>query len=787
MDRNAPLWRFPRRTAASVFIAALAAAAAFGPPDAAEASDWKWAGSRAAVVHRIPLKDETGQPVVPTETNPMPFSSAQSCAPCHDYGIVKSGRHFNAADPGAPAGRPGEPWIWVDERTGTQIPISDRPWKGVFKPSELGLSVWDMTLLFGRHLPGGGQAEPGPEAETPKSRWSVSGRVEINCLGCHNSSPAQNHSEWARQILRENFRWAATAASGLGEVGGMASRLGPTWDIADGPNPDDSEWAVAPFVRYDRALFDSRHQATLNLPYPPGNAGCLPCHSNAPVGAKKFDHETDVHTAAGIACASCHRHDIRHDMIRGYEGEEKDNPALVSADFTCRACHLGGEGKTGYAALPGRMGAPYPHHYGFPEVHFERLACAVCHSGPRPAGEPVRVRTARANRLGIFGAADWSTDLPAVVEPVYLRGKNGLLTPHRMMWPAYWGTAGEETVRPLRPAEIEAAAGDVLYPDRTAARILAALRNAPEFSGTPVLVLAGKIYELNIDGGLNVVPAGGGPVPAGDFFGAVEGDAVRTLVADFDPADAEAAVQPEAALQGILEALAAVEAKPGEPALFFKGVLYRFADGALEKAENKDRAGAGPDWLWITADGALEPMLPAPVKEAVLALTGTDKRLTETQVARVLDLLARGGRPRPVYISGGQLHRLDEKRRLEAVSSPAAEPVAWPMAHEVRPARQALGWNGCTDCHSATSDFFFSRVEGCGPLQTQRVMSRTNASFMGVGNLYHRLFGLSYLGRPYFKVVLGVAAFVIAAVLLAALLGAIGRAAGLFEKRNRLP
>ena len=780
MDRIATT---PRR----ILVLAVLVYAAFVLPAFASTVKPKWAGSRALAIHRFPLKDETGQVIVPTETNPLPFAAGNSCAPCHSYKDIKRGRHFNASSPDAPAGRPGEPWIWLDERTGTQLPLSDRPWKGVFKPADLGLTAWDMTLLFGRHSPGGGFTEPDPAAETPGSRWSVSGKAEINCLGCHNASPVQNHSEWAKQILRENFRWAATAASGLGEVGGMASRLGPTWDIADGPNPDDSEWAVAPFVKYDRSLFDSKHQAKLDLAYPPKDSACLPCHSTAPAEAKKFDHEADVHTVAGIACASCHRNDITHDIIRGYEGEDKDNPALISGDFTCRACHLGREEKSKDAVLPGRMGAPYPYHYGIPEVHFERLACTVCHSGPLPAAEPSRVRTARANRLGIFGAADWSTELPAVVEPVYLREQNGLLTPHRMMWPAFWGLADHDNVRPLRPAEVEAAAGEVLYPERVVTRILAALQNGPASSGQPVCLLGGRLYGTNLDGGLDILDPGTEPMPAGTSFGVLEAGRFRPLLPDFNPADAEAAAEPEAAIQGILESLTATEAKPGEAAVFVKGFLYRLIDGVLDKSEKKDRTGAGPEWLWAKADGALEPMLSEPVKDAVIALTGTDKRLTEGQVARVLDLLARGGRANPVYISGGKLHRLDKQGRLEAVAGRAAEPVAWPIAHEVRPARQSLGWNGCTDCHNAASDFFFSRIKGRGPLQTQRVMSRTNASFMGVNNLYHRLFGLTYIGRPYLKLVLGAAAFLIAAVLLAALLGAVGRISGVTEKRNRIP
>lgn len=85
-----------------------------------------WDGSRITPVHQIPLKDEFNQVIVPSETNPPPFSSRYTCAPCHDYGVIQTGWHFNTAKP-SPAGRPGEPWVWVDERTGTQLPLPTAP------------------------------------------------------------------------------------------------------------------------------------------------------------------------------------------------------------------------------------------------------------------------------------------------------------------------------------------------------------------------------------------------------------------------------------------------------------------------------------------------------------------------------------------------------------------------------------------------------------------------------------------------------------------------------------
>jgi hypothetical protein len=750
-----------------------------GPAKAVSAPQTKWSGSRTTPVHVIPLKDEFSQPIYPTESNPLPFSARTTCTPCHDYEVIKRGWHFNAAS-SSPAGRPGEPWVWVDERTGTLLPLSYRPWPGTWNPRQLGLSAWDFTLLFGRHVAGGGISEPDDKEMTPGSRWNVSGKVEINCLGCHGASRLQNQSEWAKQILRQNFRWAATAASGLGEVGGMSSRLGPTWDIFDGPNPDDSEWAVAPFVKYDKTLFDGKQRAFFDLSYKPDDSRCLDCHSSAPVSAKKFEFEADVHSAAGIKCADCHRHDIGHDMIRGYEGEAADRPGLPAGDFTCKACHLGSESGAKEKIRPGRFGAPYPRHKGIPEVHFERLACTVCHSGPLPEKEPTRIRTARANRLGIFGAADWTTPLPAILEPVYVRDKNTLLTPQRLMWPAFWAKVSGKTVAPLKPDQVQAAAGDILFPEKAVTRILTALFNLADLDGTPVMVMDAKAYEMNLDGGLNASTFES-EFPEKGFYWAIKKDGnVTPLVPFFDPSNPEASADAEARIQAILDALSLAEAAPGRPAILYKGFRYRLIDGNFDKSETKERPVPAPEFVWLK-DGKAMPFISDFEKRTIAALSGLEQTLTEEQVGLVLKAL---GETDHAYVSGGKMFRLASGGKLVAQNDSAAAAVAWPFAHEVRPARQALGVNGCTDCHRGGSEFFFAKVRGIGPLKTANVAVRSASSFMGVTKPYHWLFGLSFTIRPAFKIALAIAAVVIGSLLLIVFLIALGRFTGLIAKKR---
>ena len=60
---------------------------------------------------------------------------------------------------------------------------------------------------------------------------------------------------------------------------------------------------------------------------------------------------------------------------------------------------------------------------------------------------------------------------------------------------------------------------------------------------------------------------------------------------------------------------------------------------------------------------------------------------------------------------------------------------------------------------------------------------RSAAAFMGLGGLFQRVFGLSFIVRPVFKLVLAICAFVAGSLLLVAGLVALGRVAGFLEKR----
>lgn len=760
-----------------------------------------WDGSRSIPVHRIPIMDENNQQIIPTEPYPLPYSTRYTCGPCHDYEKILKGLHFNEGNAQVESGRPGEPWFWLDKKTGTILPVSSRQWPGAWNLEQTGLTPWSFTLLFGRHMTGGGLTDPGNREVSPGSRWYVSGALEINCMGCHNASRIQSHSEWAKQVMRQNLRWAATAASSLGEVGGMASRLPNTWDIYDGPNPDDNVYAIVPTVKYDQNRFDSKHRVFFDILREPGDERCLTCHSTAIAGKERYQVDGDVHTASGIRCVQCHRNGLDHRMIRGYEGE-----AAGSADFTCRGCHSG--------KSKGRLGAPWPKHRGIPAVHFDRLSCTVCHSGPLPGENPVRVRTSRANRLGIYGIAQWFTEAPHIVEPVYKKGSDGKLAPFRLTWPAFWAIREGDKAIPIKPDAILEPGKGILDVEERIAKILFTLSTIPDIEGEPVLLAGGKVFRGNYDGLLDVSAYPGDRVEEMLWLVEIENN-INPLIPDFDTTAERLDIEVEKIITGTLEALLALQETAAKPALVYKDKIYHLVEGYLEAAKYRGEPVKNPQLFWLK-EGRTIPLISLFEKRTVLAVTGLEESLTEEQVKMILikikENLIKSSSPannrkplvapraaglkkvgqkflftdnaEPVYISGGKLFKLDEQGNLLAGEHEAAAPVTWPMAHDVRPARLALGVNGCKDCHTASSAFFFTRVKGAGPLKTDQKAVRSMHTYMGKDKYYETLFGFSFTFRPILKIILFISIFFTASILLVIFLLALGRFSGIFKKRK---
>ena len=196
-------------------------------------------GSRAHPTHLIPLfpaneDGEKGPQVDPEGDLVLPFCTKHTCGECHSYDIIKHGWHFNAADVNAPTGRPGEPWIYPDHKLGIQIPLSYRDWPGTFRPAQIGMTDFQFTKMFGRHMPGGGPGETKATDVDDIGKQYISGKLEINCLACHNGHFGQDMggvNGWAVQIaVKENYRWAAAASAEFAAVKGSSAEMDPVYD-----------------------------------------------------------------------------------------------------------------------------------------------------------------------------------------------------------------------------------------------------------------------------------------------------------------------------------------------------------------------------------------------------------------------------------------------------------------------------------------------------------------------------------------------------------------------------
>jgi hypothetical protein len=585
--------------------------------------------SRSTFVHRINIWDESGLNINVKDENPKPYSPSMTCGRCHPTSLISHGLHFNATDPSVAPGRPGEPWIFLDATTRTQLPISHRTWKGTWRPADIGLTDWSFTLQFGRHLPGGGPGlNPTTRPADPKARWQFSGQLENDCMICHSADNTHDPAERARQVeLFQNLKWAPSVAMGLAAVNGAAKTLKLDDDDDDADKTAAAGKAKAiPTLKmvYDKARFDAEGKILFNVVRKPPADRCYYCHTSlnvSPAAPPAWQHDGDIHLRKGLSCNDCHRHGIDHAVTRNYEGEATDRNDPSLAVLSCRGCHLGAEGASVTGPLGGKLGSPRPAHKGLPPLHLEKLSCTACHSGPWPSESLMRVQTSMAHALGLEKPTRKAESLPAIVEPVFRRtAPGGQIAPYRTVWPNFWGRIQGGSVMPITPAQVKTAAKE----------ILPAVRETEAAASTPL----------------------------------------------------------------------------------------------------------------------------------------TDEQISGTLAA----LGSEGGEA--VYISGERLwHRLPDGK-LGIVPTPpatvaaAAFPYSWPIAHDVRPASQALGVRGCTDCHSSSSSIFFGQVAAVGPVQTERAVVWPMHRLRGESGFINRIWPLAFAGRTLMKIVVFACAGVLAAVLL---------------------
>ena len=658
-------WLRPRRAMSIrgshglIALAAMTLVLAEGP---ASAENLK-TESRTPYLHHIPLRDAEGQIISlpaafdeqgkPQEARANPYSTAQTCGRCHEYEAIGRGWHFNASKGSAKPGRPGEPWILTDPATHTQIPISYRGWAGTFKPADIGLSDFEFLMNFGHHLPGGGAGEPEKiDPKDPKTaRLGVTGKMEIDCLLCHESTGHYNHETRFKAVTFQNLKWAPSIGAGLGTFGGFKNAKA----IADALRPDRPAPTNLPAIKYDRAKFDADNNVVFQVTRRPSPNACYYCHtSESQLGDARWHSDGDVHIRAGMVCIDCHRNGVDHAVVRGYEGEVKDRP--ITADMielrmkllhrdnaslsdedakkladrqlkdelglvetlSCRGCHYGTkQANQTIAQLGGRLGSPHPIHKGMPTIHFEKLACTACHAGPFPSEQAHIVHTSLAHKLGLPGPARGENTAPMIVQPVFLRGQDGRIAPHKMVWPSFWGWRKDGKVTPLLPEE------------------------------------AAKTEKL-----------------------------------------------------------------------------------------------------------------PAQLVEDVARDPYNTKPLTEAQIQPVLEALAADkSKGEAVFIAAGKIYRLDGGK-LKSEEHEAAKPYAWALAHDVRPANQAVGARGCADCHSSDAPIYFGSVIARGPVEAKDGMSKAMWELRGDNKRLASTFAFTFVFRPMLKYVSFGSALIVFGVLL---------------------
>lgn len=422
--------------------------------------------SMSGYVHIIDLYDESNNRIDPTAENAKPYSPEKTCGRCHDFKTIAHGWHFNAALPTASSdsGRPGMPMIWSDPRTGTHLPLSYRGWKGTHKPKELGLSNWQMAAKFGGYVPGmtvESQTELKPaEGEAAKvvDRTRITGTLPIDCMLCH-FRPGSGYSPftWTEQVQEQNFAYAPTAALGLAVVTGNLRRLKDDVDLST-----DEAKEQLPKLQYETSRFRSDGKVFVDLIRKPSNESCYYCHTSVPSNSPKGNrwmHDDDIHLRAGITCADCHRNGLDHETVRGFEGE-KHPSGTIAGSLSCQGCHMGDAAST---QVVGRLGAPRPAHKGLPPLHFDKLSCTACHSGPSLDEEVGRQITSSAHQLGAHFKRT-GDELPAIFGNVMLPVDDsgtptsqadaaGKYTPHRLTWPSFWGVVRDGKVEPLNPEQ----------------------------------------------------------------------------------------------------------------------------------------------------------------------------------------------------------------------------------------------------------------------------------------------------------------------------------------------
>jgi hypothetical protein len=105
----------------------------------------------------------------------------------------------------------------------------------------------------------------------------------------------------------------------------------------------------------------------------------------------------------------------------------------------------------------------------------------------------------------------------------------------------------------------------------------------------------------------------------------------------------------------------------------------------------------------------------------------------------------------PVYVAGGRAYRLGADNKVETFANQAADPYAWKLAHDVRPARWSSGATGCYECHALGTPIFDGQVTAVGPALDAEPPTQKMAELAGYDRQQIDAWNQSFQGRTAFK------------------------------------
>ena len=205
------------------------------------------------------------------------------------------------------------------------------------------------------------------------------------------------------QLSRRNYRWAATAGAGLGEVRGSvfafdSPEAGPA---VEGYDRGSWNFSTRPAVRFawdNRKLFTPegkfKGSGLINKSVEADN--CTQCHRQMD-GTKSgtlYLPAGDLHLKAGLRCTDCHTlagktqtERLRHRIGKGWSPTATARNDLDGAGMkTCASCHLEGQYKPTRAGMPKEAKNPDNIHRSLfhkATFHFYLLHCSACHASER--------------------------------------------------------------------------------------------------------------------------------------------------------------------------------------------------------------------------------------------------------------------------------------------------------------------------------------------------------------------------------------------------------------------